>query len=181
MSGDGLDLFGVGDVAVVATSDSVPVQDFFGGDTDFGGSGSVEPLDAPAASASVVVNGDVDLDLDPLKIDDPVDVSVSAAEMINGGADVLLDHPLDAAPVPQEVSGSGGNELVEAAPHNIDPVDGDLGGAEDAIDLPGPSVVVDSINPSIDSLPASTFEISDAFSTTPIAVVTHIYIDSVTQ
>jgi len=40
VSGDGLDLFGVGDVAVVATSDSVPVQDFFGGDTDFGGSGS---------------------------------------------------------------------------------------------------------------------------------------------
>merc|ERR550534_112514 len=170
VSGDGLDLFGVGDVAVVATSDSVPVQDFFGGDTDFGGSGSVEPLDAPAASASVVVNGDVDLDLDPLKIDAPVDVSVSAAEMINGGADVLLDHPLDAAPVPQEVSGSGGNELVEAAPQNIDPVDGDLGGAEDIIDLPGPFVVVDSINPSIDSRPASTFEISDAFSTTPIAV-----------
>merc|ERR550534_668158 len=116
VSGDGLDLFGVGDVAVVATSDSVPVQDFFGGDTDFGGSGSVEPLDGPAASASVVVNGDVDLDLDPLKIDDPVDVSVSAAEMINGGADVPLNHPLDAAPVPQEVNGDASPPESEVAP-----------------------------------------------------------------
>jgi len=98
VSGDGLDFFGDD---LVPSTDPVPAQDFFG-DTDFG-SGSLDPLDAPAVGE---MNGAADVLLDPL--DDPVIAPAAGSE-----GDILDSY---ATPVAEEVNGDDSPPESEVAP-----------------------------------------------------------------